>query len=358
MILNLLVVLLMAITFYKIKITTPISTFDETCLSVASCNSYRGFFALVVILHHIAQRTTPPTLLEDFLRIGFLAVGVFFFFSGYGLQKKSMSDPGYSRGFLIKRIPTILIPYTIMSFIYWGVYAALGDFRTIFDVWHNFIAYGDPIVWFSWYVVSILVFYLAFYALMKLTRRRKLFMILGGIIYYVLYVIACRLLDFGVWWYNTALVGVFGMAFAAYEKQIFAFFKKAYLFITPMVWIVFVHITKNQYKLMDALSTEYAELIVTASMSLLFVTALVLTAMKIRPENKILNKLGDVSFELYLTQGLFMLLLRNDYIWIENDALWAVLVIVMSLGAAFLLHRVFAFLLKKYKKIIAGKGVF
>lgn len=355
MILNFLVILLLAVTFYKIKITLPFSALDGECMSVSSCNSYRGFFALVVILHHIAQRTSPPVLLEDFLRVGFLAVSVFFFFSGYGLQKKNISDPQYSHGFLIKRIPTVLIPYTIMSFVYWGEYALLGDFRTIADVWHNFIAYGDPIVWFSWYVVSILVFYFAFYLLMKICRKNNLAMLAGGIIYYALYVWTCRKLGFGIWWYNSAFIPVFGIMWATYEKQIFALCKKIYFIITPILWIIFVLITRNQYTLIERINSPFGELIVNAVMSALFVIALVLTSMKIRPENKILSFLGSISFELYMTQGLVMMGLRNDFIRIENDSLWGVSVVALSIPLAFLFNRLFSLILKKYKILLAKK---
>lgn len=352
MILNFLVILLMALTFYKIKIT---KTFDEKCMSVSSCNSYRGFFAIVVILHHIAQRTAPPALLEDFLRVGFLAVSAFFFYSGYGLQKKHLTDPGYSRGFLIKRIPAVLIPYTIMSFVYWGEYALLGDFRTLSDIWHNFIAYGDPIVWFSWYVVSILIFYVAFYILMLICKKNNLALIAGGIIYYALYVWICRKLGFGIWWYNSAFIPVLGILWATYEKQIFALCKKIYYVITPVLWIAFALVTRNQYELIDRINSTYDELIVNATMSLLFVIALVLTSMKIRPENRILNFLGSISFELYMAQGLVMMGLRNDFIRTENDALWAIMVIALSVLLAFLFNKLFSLVLGKYKTLIAKK---
>ena len=352
MILNLLVILLMAVTFYKIKITKPLLAIDEEYLSVASCNAYRGFFALVVMLHHIAQRTTPPVLLKDFLRVGFLAVSVFFFFSGYGLQKKNLTDHKYSRGFLIKRIPTVLIPYAVMTFVYWAMYALYGDVRTLADIWHNFIAYGDPIVWFSWYVVSILVFYLAFYVLMKICRKNNIAIIFGGIVYYILYVWVCRKLGFGTWWYHSARLPVLGITWATYEKQILALCKKAYFLITPLLWVVFVLVAKNSHMLTGMINSVYGELIVNTFMSTLYVSALVLTAMKIRPANKILNFLGGISFELYMVHGLAMSGLRNDFLRIENDTLWTVLVIVISVLLAYLFHKLFAYILGQYKKLI------
>ena len=161
MLLDLLVLLLLAVTLLNIKIVKPITAFNDECLSLKSCNSYRGMFALVVILHHISQRVTCGYLLPDFTRVGYLAVSVFFFLSGYGLLKKHLSDDNYSRGFLQKRIPTILIPYILMTVLYWCVYAVLGDVKSIEFLWNDFLKNGNLIVWFSWYVVAILLFYLA-----------------------------------------------------------------------------------------------------------------------------------------------------------------------------------------------------
>ena len=53
---------------------------------------YRGFFALLVILHHMAQRVTEAGLLHMYIDIGYLAVAGFFFYSGYGLMKKGIGQ--------------------------------------------------------------------------------------------------------------------------------------------------------------------------------------------------------------------------------------------------------------------------
>ena len=162
MLLNLLFVVLLFVALFKIKLIMPLKNFNDEFMSVKNCNSYKGFFALIVIMHHISQRISNGFLPPDFTRVGYLAVAVFLFLSGYGLQKQNISKPGYSNGFLLKRIPSILIPYIIMTVIYWLIYALLGDVRSLGTIWHNFIANGDPIVWFSWYVVCILYFYIAF----------------------------------------------------------------------------------------------------------------------------------------------------------------------------------------------------
>lgn len=349
---NFLIVLLLLVTLYKIKVVTPKKEFNRDYLSVKTCNCYRGFFALIVILHHIAQRVSGGVYFSDFTRAGYLAVAVFFFLSGYGLQKKNLTDSTYSHGFLLKRIPSILIPYLIMCLLYWCAYALLGDVRSIASMWNNFIINGDPIVWFSWYVVCILVFYLVFYLLMKTAKQNRPAMLLGGIIYYAVYVFVCRRLSFGIWWYQTALFPVFGILWASYEEKIVSFIKKTYLFILPAVVIIFYFFGKFKWNIYWLKPSVTLEIALTIVLAFLFIMIVVISSLKLKFTNPILAALGKISFEIYMAQGLFMLIFRNEHIFIKNDFLWALSVIATSVLAAFLLNKLFGYILKKYAKVL------
>ena len=78
-------------------------------------NRFRGFFALLVILHHMTQRVNAKGLMWIYFDAGFLAVAMFFFYSGFGLMKKGISQ---RRGFFRKRLPKLLIPYVVMMAVY------------------------------------------------------------------------------------------------------------------------------------------------------------------------------------------------------------------------------------------------
>ncbi len=352
MILDIFVALFIIITLWKIKPLISKKETNSRYLTQDTCNSYKGFFAIIVLLHHLAQRISPGIIISDFTGVGYLAVSMFFFFSGFGLQKKNLSDNTYKNGFLLKRIPAILIPYAVMTFIYWLLYALLGDVRTISDMWTEFYKWGNPIVWFSWYVVSILVFYIAFYVLMKIFKQRKFAMVLGGIIYYIIYLIICRALSFGPWWYMTSFILVLGILWASWEEEILTFLKKSSFILMPFIWVIFVLVSVNQWNIRNALSQSWSEVIFCMIMSTLFVLGVILTSARFMFGNKILNFLGNISFELYMVQGAIMLALRNDYFYIGNDTVWSLAVILCSIIFAFLLNKLFNFMLLKYKKLI------
>ena len=73
---------------YGLKIENNTSLINNTYLSKDNCNSFRGLFALIIIIHHIAKSVSSGIILKPFTQVGYLIVAVFFFYSGYGLMKK------------------------------------------------------------------------------------------------------------------------------------------------------------------------------------------------------------------------------------------------------------------------------
>lgn len=123
-----------------------------------TCNSIREILALMILFHHIAQKATAGNYFPEFKYLGFIPVSLFFFFSGYGLMKKYMSDQDYSKGFIKKRIPTLLIPYIIVILLYWIMYACYGHFYTFAEMC-EILSRGYIIASASWYIVDIIILY-------------------------------------------------------------------------------------------------------------------------------------------------------------------------------------------------------
>ena len=353
MLLDLLFILLLSAMLFKTRLIAAKNTYNDDFISLKNCNSYKGLFALIVILHHISQRVSNGFLPPDFTRVGYLAVAVFLFLSGFGLQKQNLSKPDYHKGFLLKRIPAILIPYLIMTLLYWGIYALLGDVRPLSLVWHNFIKNGDPIVWFSWYVVCILYFYIAFYILMKIFKTSQVGIVFGGIAFCILYIFICSKLGFGLWWYQTSFVFVLGIIFSSYEVSILKFIKKYYLTVLLLSLTSFIVLAKYKWEIYWLIPSVKTEFLLVAALSFLFILSFFTLTLKTKTNNKFLDFLGKISFELYMTQGALMLILRNERYTVQSDILWSVLVLAGSLLFAFVLNKFFSYILKIYSYLVA-----
>lgn len=99
----------------------PKGEFHEDFLSLKISKGIQGVCAICIVAHHFIQpyfyNGDKTGALGSFALIGFLFVGIFFFFSGYGLFKSYKTKPDYLKGFLRKRLPVVLVPLYIVNTI-------------------------------------------------------------------------------------------------------------------------------------------------------------------------------------------------------------------------------------------------
>lgn len=343
---DLLVLGLAIIILYDIQIVKPFSVLNKDYLSLESCNSFRGVFALVVVFHHLAQRTSSGVLFHQFTHVGYLAVAVFFFYSGYGLMKKHMISPRYYEKFLLKRIPSVLFPYIVITAVFWLYYAGTGKVYSAKQMISAFLK-GAPIVSFSWYIIAILLFYLCFWLLMLLFRERYDLMIISACFMYILYVLFCHRLGYGSYWYNAAFAFAVGMFWAYKESDISKLLEKFFpIFAVATILFEVVCILGIYIVEMSVI-----RLVLQVSSACLFSIIVVLFSMKFRIRSKIAHFFGTISLELYMTQGLPIMMFRSEAVYIQNELLWCSIVILSSVVLAIVFHVVFSQMLTYYRKV-------
>lgn len=340
----------MVLVFAKAKLIMPISSFNtNNYLSLENSKCYRGIFAMAVLFHHIAQETENGIFLHFFTRVGYLAVAIFFFLSGYGLQKSYISKSNtYKNNFLLKRLPSIIIPYIIITLFYWLIYYCNGQVYSIVDFFKSIIN-GYPLTLYSWYIIYIIVFYFVFWVLMMICKKHFCLMIIGGITWNVLYIFFCRRMDYGEWWYNSSHLLIIGMFWATYEQKILKIIKKIYLLLMPLVWLSFIIAFqyKNKIARLMRIPKEFVAMFVAA----LFVMGVIMIILKLQIGNRLLCLLGAISLEIYISQGLFVEIFRSKYLFIENEILWCISVIVCTITFSFFIHNFFKFILNKFRVI-------
>ena len=331
----------------------PFSTLNEDYLSLESCNSFRGIFALVVVFHHLAQRTSGGVLFHLFTHVGYLAVAVFFFYSGYGLMKKHMSSPGYYEKFLLNRIPSILLPYLVITVIYWLYYAGTGKVYSARQMMISTFLKGLPIVSFSWYIIAILLSYIAFWLLMVLFKKHYDRMVMSACLLNLLYILFCRRLGYGSYWYNTAFAFCVGIFWAHKESDILELLQKHFPISATSVILFWMICILGTFVVKKSV-IRFALQILS---SCLFSIIIVLFSMKFRIRSKIAHFLGTISLELYLVQGLPIMMFRNKVIYIQNELLWCSIVLLSSIALAVVFHALFSKMLTYYRKALTKQGV-
>lgn len=329
---------------------------ENDYLSVESSKCLKGAMALCIMLHHIAYTVNGGMIFRGFKNIGFLVTSVFFFLSGYGLQKSYIKSDKYKDKFLLKRLPKILIPYIIISVIVWGMRAIYGRIETPIMILKN-LRMGDPIVPNSWYILCILIFYVAFYILMLICKNHKGYMIIGATVWYIIYIAFCINIGYTKHWYNTTHCLIIGMLWASYENGIIAFLKKHYAISLICVTIPFVAAFAGKSLINHNLlfiSEIQLKCILEAISSACFVILLVMCLLKFRVQNKILSYLGSISLEIYLMHGVLIMLWHDKLdLAAKNEFLYVLLVVVSTIAISAVLHILFTKILKQYSKLIS-----
>lgn len=344
--LNLIPLALILVSLFQVKILTKRGEFHRDYLSREQSSAIKGILAIVILLHHLGQEVMETggnaPLLLLFAHIGgVLPVAMFFFYSGYGLQKKYMTSPHYEKGFLQKRVPTVLLPYLIVTLLCWGQSWLLGDPYSVRDVVGGFYD-GFPIVRFSWFILELIFFYFVFYLLMKICRKHFSAMLPGALVYLVLWNLVCRRAYLPAFWYSYTHTLIIGMAWAIFEGPIEkAVHRLGWPGILTMLFVFLLAASVSHFG-----GSSFNEILVV-----LFLFAVIPVLTKVRFYNPVLKFLGSISYEIYLLQGFFLTALRNDVFYLESNFLFCLFALGLTLFFGWIAHLLFGMLLKGYRKL-------
>lgn len=317
-------------------------------------NCIKGIAAVMVMLGHI---TSGMPLWIRALFSGDLWVGIFFFYSGYGLIT-SLRGKGaeYLDGFLLKKIRGIWLPFIIAESIYTLVYIAMNGFADVSaaDVILGCLGlrlYNSVL----WYVDELMVMNIIFFVWYRCVKSDKRFgrIPVDFLIWPVLYVVflACGVLfDIGTWWYistSTFVIGILCGELRAYKTahttaDVSTDARSKPMPIRVIALILFV-IAYAAYRYLglaytgDAIFGVPVNYLLTAMSMLLvpwFVWSIDSLVGLLDPKvvvNKVTAFLGSVSYDIYLYHGLLILIV-NHYIF--NILLCPLLVLVGTLLVA------------------------
>ena len=309
------------------------NTLSKDYLSLRQAGQIRSFACLGVILHHLTQQVTsygvyykgPVTLLNY---AGILFTGVFFFFSGYGLLVGLYTKPDYLRSILTKRIPSVLIPFWCVNFL--GillnrfVYGLRGSlFSDFCDLTGITLVNSN-----GWFIIEIVILYLAFYLAFRLIRSRDAALLL--LCLFTIALIVFSLLQGhdppgdkshwfrGEWWFNSTGTFIAGMLYARFREKAEALAQKCYPAAAAAVSLLFaaaffaakyavIHLGYyHTYFTWTARQDEVITLLLQTSACILFMMTVLLMNMRIRLNSRPMLLISRISTELFLVHGYFV----------------------------------------------------
>lgn len=337
---DLLFLLFLPCILWKVKFNR--TGFCDAPLSVEKTGAVKGVLAVLIVLHHLSQRGESGVLRLLLSNLGVPCVCIFFFFSGYGLQKSYTEKPDYRAAILRRRVPSVLVRYLCLIPLYWGLGWIAGNPFTFGEVLRSLVN-GYPVVSYSWYTICIVLFYVNYFMSTMLFGRRYRGILLSQLLFVVLWIAVCRALGYEEYWYNTAIAFPLGIFWAVYEEKLTPWLQKHYASALILSFLCFGFFFGAALAAMRV--NVFVSLYWAASCA--FVLFLLLILMKFTFQNPVLRFLGEISFEIYGLHGLFMILYRSRLCCIENPFLWGGAVLVSTITAAWVLHRFFRRLLCK-----------
>ncbi|MBP5416870.1 MAG: acyltransferase family protein [Clostridiales bacterium] len=347
----------------------------------------QGFLALFIIVHQtvvtLAHFEVDDYAMKEFFHFffyGILAVSFFFFSSGFGLVKRWMTDENYTKGFMKRRIFTVLVPFFICNYIYLTD-ALLHNIRygghftfveVIFAFFGLFLVNNQ-----MWFAVEIMILYIAFRIVFSRVKSARTGIIIMTGIVLVLIAIGLSaghsdspLMSYwfkGEWWYNTILMFPLGMLYAYKEERINAVIKKAYVAIllssfALVILMDFVHrgLIADQvyypetygakYPILDKLKGLSAETIY----EIVFIILVLTLVSRFKLDNPILKFLGKISLETIMLN--YLMNYRLFFLYTRYGiAVYLPAVIVSTIAAASVVYLLKNLVLERRSRLFDGE---
>jgi membrane-bound acyltransferase YfiQ involved in biofilm formation len=321
---------------------SPKGEFAPDFLSLKQSKIIQATACLLVIIHHVTQQITrygsvlkgPITI---FNYIGFLFTALFFFYSGYGLLTSFLTKEDYLKGFLIKRLSAVLIPFWIINIvgmvIAWIAEGPSTEFyrntgglsRGIIDVLEYVLGIrmvNDN----GWFIIEVVIFYLLFYAFFSMIKNKDFALILmcisvAAIIAYSFFqghnIEGQKAHWFrGEWWFNSSHTFVFGMLVARFREEITGFVKRhfrAFLISFAILTVVAIagsclvqEILGYYHEYLPTYRRDAAITLLVQALTCIAWTVLVLlVSMKITLNGRVILYISGIQLEIFLIHGIF-----------------------------------------------------
>ncbi len=308
--------------------------------SLQTMNCTKGIFAILIVLFHLSQHINGGILFKIIGDTGYLSVAVFFFISGYGMYTRVMQNRGgYCSSIVSHRIPIVLLPWIIATMIYALFWFLEGGIERILEICNNH-ENGYLLITNSWFVVVIAIFYLIFYFAFRRCDGDFKRGIRGTMIGVSLFIVIAYMIGLGGWWYYSSFGFVLGIIWKENEVKINRIAEqKWFLFLAEWgcVFIIGYVIRFVNSRFIHSPVIHDASFLLA---SVAFAGAIFTLLKKIIVNSKIMNFLGKISFEIYLLHELIYNFLRNENlcIYIANDLLYVCLVVILSVGSAYVFN--------------------
>lgn len=314
--------------------------FDDY-LDIKPTTALRGILAVEIVLYHMSENAVGGRFFSLLSYLGYLPVPVFFFLSGYGLMYQfKRKGKSYLNGFWKNRILYLFIIYVLTSLVYTIFKFVVGREVTFVSFFKDLVV-GKPIATAHWYIIVQLLLYVIFWIAFKLNvnsyKKNIAIVVVLTLLLSLFYVFKGE----EIHWYQSNFAFAFGLIWAEEKEKIDGFMKNHFyisLILTAGLTVgSLVMIYGSKYL---GFAFEIINPIFRNVLGIAFVAFLCVLLRVVKPTSKYWMFLGKISLEIYLYHSLAWVLLRSNLIYIEDNALWTIATLLLSIAIAIIAHKI------------------
>ena len=309
-------------------------------LDVKTTACLKGIFAIGIVLHHFAvhfkSAETWDFVQIIFTKMGAVAVGVFFMLSAFGLmQSYKKNGTKYLKKMLLVKIPVLYLLYVVVNAMYLIERVSAGaNFGTWGSVTRilglDFLNNWSRISANAWFIFTIIMMYLLFIIVLAATRKLKhskhINLAIITALTIAIYLIVDLLHPFNISGLYVRAIFCFplGMAYATYYEKINRWLKKFWYIPFSMAAVLMG---------IDFFIISFPEQL-RCLVACVFVISFI---SKLDIRNRIAERIGLISLEIYLLHGLF-LILCDQWVGRMHQFEFTTLALILSIVASIILY--------------------
>jgi len=348
------VYMLFAVAFLY-GMTFFITGFNKDYISKEQTSIINGIFVLTIFSTHFMGYIDDLTLFDRLHlklmgNIGQLMVTTFFFYSGYGIFESIKNKSNYIKNYLKNRIFPLWFNLSIGVTLFLIMDLILKRNYPIRNILLSYVAL-ETIGNSNWFIFTTFVLY-AFVLIVfndknlsKIGHRNAL--ILMAILSLVYVALGGMLLNNSIF-VNTTLCFVSGMIYSYYKERIEVFIKNKYCLKVILSWLLFLLF----FFLKKMLHFDNDNYFFYNLYSIIFVSSIVITSMKMSFKNKFYELLGKYVFWIYILQRIPMICLKGK---IDNNYLYFITCFIITIVMSYVMNKFSKFILQDGKSTFATR---
>ncbi len=302
----------------------------ESALPIGTTQILRAVACILIVFGHCTSIDRSSILVN--LNFGWYCVAVFMFISGWGIAISYKKKKNYLQNFWNSRLIKIFVPFLSLHVLYGIVKNIYGIRYTVRDVFFGLLG-QCTIVNNSWYPIAILILYFLFWFTFHIpVTDRKRSIILTALVVVVTYAEYVLLGEEKDWWFISNFAFALGVLLQIWDENLLHIRK---YFITAIAGYGFAYCLIPVFNRLLNGYNPVVYILASNLRSMFLCLALVMIAGYFKPRNKWLEIIGNISYEVYLIHGLFILVFSHYF---ENIVLVFTLTICCSLTASYFLN--------------------